>query len=63
MINTIIRGNCIEAMAMMPPASVDLTRIAWLVADSKSRSAFSATTITGKFVPIRIEKAEAQTGP
>ena len=26
------------------------------------RSAFSATTITGKFVPIRIEKAEAQTG-
>ena len=26
------------------------------------RSAFSATTITGTFVPIRIEKAEAQTG-
>lgn len=26
------------------------------------RSAFSATTITGKFVPIRIEKAETQTG-
>lgn len=25
------------------------------------RSAFSATTITGKFVPIRIEKAESQT--
>mgnify|MGYP001566252867 CR=1 FL=1 len=25
------------------------------------RAAFSATTITGKFVPIRIEKAEAQT--
>lgn len=28
----------------------------------RMRAAFSAGTITGKFVPIRIEKAEAQTG-